>query len=315
MKKLYKGFGFCVIVGAMLSCLWSCSSKSPGLLHGLDEGDYPLTLTSPSWSANNIVAYSDHGDRWLEGMWVHQTELEGIWTFNPLTGEKKHVVPFGEYPRWSPDGRNFIFWEPSKIWIYDLDSDEYSLLVDCGPFSNPGSWSPCGRLIAYSSAQAAPYDNTIWTYNLENGELENLTPGLGGLRYPVWTSGCDSLVHKRFYEEDGLPRSGIFCMAINTLQPTEVVSSDLDERGLAVSPQGRFIGFQVVDPDGTFRLNVFDRQNNEFVSGTGLLGKDMSWLPVGVQFLYVRSCSAGGSGVNSEVVLYTLETGDSEVLF
>lgn len=295
----------------MVATVSSCSdSQQPNP----DERDlHPLTYSAPSWSGRGIIAYGDRGSREIGGAWTFVDSLAGIWTFDVATHARRRVVPFGNYPSWSPDDRHVAFWHNYELWILDTENGATRPLETGAGLANPSKWSPCDSILIYASTEGAPYDYTIWSINPFTGARWSVAPGQGGLRDPVWFADCDSLLHRRYVAQNSIPVDGIYIMSQLALAPVFVVDSGDEEHSLGMSPDGRFISYSTGSGNGGDRLYLFDRQSVRLVVPNGIEGRDLAWEPGGERFVYVGRVSASVDGLNSELVIQEFDFLDAEV--
>jgi Tol biopolymer transport system component len=130
-----------------------------------------------------------------------------------------------------------------SLWMMDSSGQNRILLVDnivINIFPQPAPvWSPDGKYIAYN-AQVQNQSNTtayqIFLYNLDSGEIIQITDNILGGIYPSWMPDSQKLVYR--------DRFGIHAINIFTREITNIFDEPAAvETHLAVSPDGSKIAF------------------------------------------------------------------------
>jgi serine/threonine-protein kinase len=85
------------------------------------------------------------------------------------------------YPTWAPDGKHIVFRSPSVAgsnlqWIRADGAGEAQRLLEARSNTNPYSFSPDGRRLAYGE-QDAESGSDLWTLPLDLGDSEHPKPG------------------------------------------------------------------------------------------------------------------------------------------
>jgi len=152
---------------------------------------------------------------------------------------------------------------PSDCW-----PNVHEIYVQAGLKIHDLSWSPRGPLIAFEGEEDG---RTSWIYTLQvGGDPRRWVTGY----QPVFTPDGNRIV----YVENGRD-------AIRSFNPS--AGGSIPEReGLTsaanpgVSPNGRYIAYSAVDPEGSRRIFVLDRQNPQFLVDTV---SDPDVLPGGIE--------------------------------
>ncbi len=115
----------------------------------------------------------------------------GIWKMNQLGRDEVLVIPSGNQPAVSPDGRQVAFTVEgeqgyTRIGVASLEQprETRTLTVDDGPFghSNP-AWSPDGKSICYSAR------HNLWSIPVKGGTAHPLTRDNEFDSDPCWSPG------------------------------------------------------------------------------------------------------------------------------
>jgi hypothetical protein len=110
-------------------------------------------ITSISYNPQRkLIAFSTHGR--LKGIFLMDEEATGI----------KNIAEKGNNPRFSPDGTKLLYTSNNNLYLYDLDTEETSLLVEN---ARAGVWHPSGERIYYTfDDNPAVYSGNEKTYLL-----------------------------------------------------------------------------------------------------------------------------------------------------
>lgn len=145
----------------------------------------PLTtssngLSKPSFSPDgNQIAYSWSGENQKDGVDIY---VKQIGTEKPL--QVTHDFGYNVFPAWSPDGRYIAFLHGSRTEIPGIYlapalggpprklRDFPNLSQSCKPVL---SWSPDGRLLAYSDRPSASSSCSVYQLSLEDLKTRQLT--------------------------------------------------------------------------------------------------------------------------------------------
>jgi TolB protein len=107
-----------------------------------------------------------------------------LWISN-IDGSMMTQIGAGFNPRWSPDGSKILFHKPSgdnlDIWMIKADGSELIQLTHDKADDKDASWSPDGKMIAFSSDRQKMQSYTteknfdIWVMDLEQERQTQLT--------------------------------------------------------------------------------------------------------------------------------------------
>jgi TolB protein len=134
----------------------------------------------------------------------------GIWIMDASGKDKEllHSAKYGEYPDWSPDGKNILCEIPAytpgdeyvehNFWIISLaDTNRLKISLN-GDNRNP-HWSPDGLKIVFSSMKASPPQ--IFVMNSDGSDLKQLTTT--GAEYPTWSHDSKYIVYTDVRQQYG----------------------------------------------------------------------------------------------------------------
>jgi Tol biopolymer transport system component len=129
---------------------------------------------------------------------------DALFIYKASNGHKKRKIEFDmsgmRNPTWSPDGKNIAF-EGFKggltdIYVHNLETGETRRLMSDKYDDNNPSWSADGNLLAFSSDRPVSGDKAdefgygnynIFVYDLESGEIENVTDNPYGNTQPAFS--------------------------------------------------------------------------------------------------------------------------------
>jgi len=158
------------------------------------SGGPPVNLTSdnelwdlrPAWSPDgSLIAFASLA-----------RDGAGCYVQSALGGDTPRlVVPGGNVPVWSPDGKELacVAYDETRrrvLRIVDIDLSEARDVELPGRSSNrpEASWSPGGRYVAYvDSASARAEVTRLHVVRLADGAVSSLTDGLANDRHPQWS--------------------------------------------------------------------------------------------------------------------------------
>jgi Tol biopolymer transport system component len=262
---------------------------------------FPIHHDVPAWSSTGDIAYRDAGIVCVrrDGVYIVDTSLVGIWVLNPSTGQKKRIVPNGDTPAWSADGRNLAFSLGGQLLQTRADSVHYSLLTTY-PYSVFPSWDHAGRRMAFESG---PGGRRIFIQKIDGGVPFLLgQPGGGEWLMPDWSPDDSKIAHIEF------PGGTTFSSEIFEVDTTgsgavRLTSNNFTDRSPRYSPDGSLIAFSRQDASGT-QVWLMNSDGTSERRLTSLGGAQPAWSPDGLEVVFVRANVSDGSPGNG--VLWTM---------
>jgi len=203
----------------------------------------------------------------------------------PITSELRAY--FG--PRLSPDGKRVavtIFDEMrnSSVWVYELSRDSLTRLPFDNGRTNSPLWSPDGRSIAFSVV--VPQYQLVLAPADGSRPAESLTEPSGYLIFAnSWAPDGRGLVYLTFNPSTG---SDLWTLSLDdgVRKAIPWLSSNFDERGAEISPDGRFLAY-LSDESGQYEVYVqaFPGQGAKWkISTNG--GTEVCWARSGRELFY-----------------------------
>lgn len=201
----------------------------------------------PAWSPDGaVIAF-------------HSNRRGGIWVVPARGGAPRQVVLAGSRPAWSPDGRRLVYQSDehvdasptgfgaqlgSTLMIADADGSAARQLTRAGaPLGGHAApaWSPDGRFVAFAVFEGGP-SNGLWIVDVLSGETTRLHQRQAVYESvfapdgsAVFVAGGEPLIIK-------LPFDAVRG-ALRGAPQLIPVPGVPGVRGLAISPDGRRLGF------------------------------------------------------------------------
>lgn len=153
-------------------------------------------------------------------------------------------------PNWSHDGK-FLYFSSNRtgrfeVWRIKLNSDEASQITRHGGFN--GMESADGKSLYYVQDTDK---TTIWRLSLNSGEEHQVTEPLGPGMWGYWAIAGENLYYMQ--TTGGATPATVFRMNLKTGSKVKVGQTQLGineyDRGLAVSPDGRWLLYAQRDVD------------------------------------------------------------------
>jgi hypothetical protein len=168
-------------------------------------------------------------------------------TFTPGASEfDPHISPTGDqivYIRQETvDGVSL-----SSIWIMDSDGqNQTQLLAEPETIYERPVWSPDGRFIAYSATISRRFSQ-IFLYNMDTGDIIQLTANPFNSRFPSWLPAGDALIYNSFTPVPGSPgvsNEALFRLDLESLESSLLFDDPrTSETHPAVSPDGTAVAY------------------------------------------------------------------------
>jgi Tol biopolymer transport system component len=199
-----------------------------------------------------------------------------------------HTAPdLYESPRFSPDGRRIavgigdLLGGRPDIWVLDLAQNTLSRVTFDSSSVYP-EWSPDGSWVHYATSRSGDYD--LWRSRADgSGVLDSLVVGPNDHWEGVPSSDGRGLV---FRVTDPVTRRDVYWLPTGATQPVPVLATPFEERGIAVSPDGKWLAY-VSNETGTDEVYVRSLPGpggRVQISANG--GREPRWGPGGRQLLY-----------------------------
>jgi len=211
-------------------------------------------LGHPVWSPDGttIVARFDGGPMTDRG----PTQL-GLALVDVVSGDYELITLQGTeyqdiYPRWSPDGRQLVFWreqtgpdgEQVAVFVMDIDDTEARQLTPWELRAGDPDWSPDGSWIVFGTHPLRGHEDGTWPSNLylirpDGTDMTQLTD---------FGEGDDRATHPR-WSPDG--RAILYVRVGSAGHPREIwaMSADGSQDSIAVPPvAGRLYTHPAMQP-------------------------------------------------------------------
>lgn len=269
------------------------------LFPGPGKGDQPAPLETKK----SIVSPDPAGQEYekkIRGKIVYQRP-DGIYLLTLPEKTSKRLVPYGTYPRWSPDGARVVFVNNNEIMLVDAEGRDVRKIA-AAEKARAVSFAPDGKSVLFT-------DGT-WLKKVE-----------------LATGGVTRLLENNEFREVDLAADGkLLAATVRTLLGTRVIIYDLgkglEERPVArgcspsFSPDGRLL---TVNGDKHTKLHLYDWQTLQpvgFVSAPAGLKFDNQFWSNHAQWLISTSEGAGADiylhHVPSDTAYRMTSTGDCD---
>ena len=271
-----------------------------------------LTYRFPSWSADNVIAYADLGGRIINSHGTTRYELAGVWTFDLRDGSSQQVTNVrARSVSWAPDAAHLVICTDRSLWMLTLESGQVDSLVDDGAWNNPGDWSPCDSSIVFCSDRDANVGWTLWQVDPRSRQTECLLNGEGGVEYPHFVAGCDTVLYGLVNDDFSID---IMWIDIESRTRGLVLNTSVNVEDIDISPNGRYISYTEPSSNGGV-IRIYDRNRRIYVAGPRGHGQYASWSPDSQRIVFVERASTTENGVNCHLVTYTLDSREMRVVF
>lgn len=159
-------------------------SETPPAISQSLTPDIQGSPTSKSQNFSEKIAFSSIKDN-TRGLYLLDTRDKSVLPIAPnLTGGFNAYFYF----KWSPDGKKILysgFVPQHGLYIFDIENNQSSLLIDKGAFSF--DWSPASNQVVFSTDQTTSSGITTWAEYILDVSTKNyqplisLTPELSGM--------------------------------------------------------------------------------------------------------------------------------------
>ncbi len=153
------------------------------------SGD-PIQLTFGPPGAGRL-AWSPTGDQIV----FARAGGQGIWSVPPLGGPPRRLVEQGNRPKFSRDGRRFVFERAGEIWIANSDGSDARRAYDPPPSTFPSlpALSSDGESIVFFLSTGGPLGD-YWVVRTSGGPARQLTFDHSAGGSAAWTPDNRSIV-------------------------------------------------------------------------------------------------------------------------
>lgn len=159
-----------------------------------------------------------------------------LYAFDPKTGiqgkpRQIYAVPFATQasPTFSPDSKKIALVSSKdgtpRIYVIDVPKEgdnlndiKPDLLVKRNVSCTAPSWSPDGKKIAFASNVSGV--RQLWVYDIQSGQLEQITKGAGDKENPTWAPNS---LHLGYNITQG-GSCDIYMLNLNQLKPVRLTS-------------------------------------------------------------------------------------------
>jgi len=162
--------------------LWSVGIAG-GAAHNL-TGDPALDNWSPAWSPDSArIAFAS----------VRAGSTLSVWTMASDGRDHRRVTrDHGEYPDWSPDGRELVYAAPPggsgeyDLWRIAADGSGEPFRITTSPATDfAPAWSPDGRWIAYQTDTGSRWE--LWIVQPDGSAAHRVSPSGADGVWAAWT--------------------------------------------------------------------------------------------------------------------------------
>lgn len=291
-----------------LAFLAACDAGPGAPSPGVGPNDPPAGtyFDNPSWHPGGRFIAAKHVDSLdTDGDGRNDTQFNGVWLIDAITGETQPLLPGTGAPRWSPDGRRLAVHSGAQIYSIDVtslsparvDTASVRRLTSEGRNFFP-AWSPDGARVAYDNTncggptEPVPANSCgVLTVSESGTELRFLT---ARSRFPDWSPSGNRLIAMGYPENDETYNAAedggeILSVELATGAVTRLTFNDRYDDYPRYSPDGRRIGSVSQSKNGTAAVWVMnaDGSGGRQVSPDG--GRQFDWSPDGrrIVFLYL----------------------------
>jgi hypothetical protein len=338
---------------AILCCgvalgLAGCSSQTPvapnppsaapdpceGVTHSYT--DCPAHQEDPNWAVDSLILFEDNGivcvlyprapgpirsAEWrlraqdvVPGSgYIVDDSLRGLWALNPLTGQRRRIMPQAWLAQYSPAAQRMAYcigaYLSAFIYTARLDGSDLRQITSVGASFYP-AWSPDGTQIVFDHNEGHGFD--LWVMNADGSNQRMLLPKA---RMGDWSPDGRfvACVAKQWYTTNGL--FGLVEVEVAT-GATRLIGQ-LDSLGVRsvprYSPDGTkmLIEYECYGSWGPAHLLLVDRQSGATQLLTSEPGMAPTWSPDSSEIVFTQGSPHGRP--DSTGTLWTLTLADGSV--
>jgi Tol biopolymer transport system component len=144
-------------------------------------------------------------------------------------GRRKVTTGGGEYPAWSPDGKQLAFMSSRtgdyEIYTVRVDGSDLRRLTNNAGQDGWPAWSPDGTKVAFERERGPSVGlDDIYVMDADGGNVQNLTKNAGDLsaNYPDWSPNGAYLLFSAYHQRDG-GGGGVFVMGADGTGPRQLI--------------------------------------------------------------------------------------------
>jgi Tol biopolymer transport system component len=209
-----------------------------------------------------------------------------------LHNANPQILAKGDNPALSPDSRQILFSSGTGLQRMELKSGIVTPLEDTGKNDRSPIWSPDGSKIAFTRGPASGLIGAPGPYNIIIANPD------GTQQIPVVENGDANIVMAWFpdgqdllYTVAGPDGSSVTRINIATGQVTHLFDTNYVNSGVALSPDGKQVAYEVMLLGGQYGINAsdVDGQNQKLISDAAPIvvtvphwSPDGNWLIVSV---------------------------------
>ncbi|HUE85718.1 MAG TPA: protein kinase [Vicinamibacterales bacterium] len=219
------------------------------------------------------------------------TDRSLVWV--DRAGRATPAIPYHKAyatPRLSPDGSRvaLTIYAPDgtpDLWIYELERGSMTRLTSEG-LNTGASWSPDGKLIAFTSRRAEDLFFVPWVMTPDGGEAQRVRVGDSPTWVTSWAPDGQRLAISQLRPESGLDI--LIAHLDGTVEPEPFLQTRFTEGSGMFSPDGRWLAY-MSDESGRLEIYLRDvrqRERRWAVSVDG--GTEPVWSRSGTELYFRR---------------------------
>jgi len=236
-----------------------------------------LVQTFPLDSSPSGASISPDGKTLAYLVYDNNSGSSSIWLMQTSGAGSTQIIPQGDTPVWSPDGRKLAYTSSSRISLYDTGTHTASLLTgDVSVSEGSPSWSSDGTKIAFISNRGGFYD--VWIKDIPSGILSQVTNQKSSPSAKLSPDGKKVA----YFEGQGL-------YVVDLLGETLTVDLTTDSTSLDWSPDGKRLAF-ISSKNGNGNYDIFvldlETQNQTQLTHSPQGTSNISWSPDGQKIVF-----------------------------